>query len=204
MPFKERTRMHRFWSSLRRHRVVCRTFSQTLLALNQQRFQIPWRCPQVVHNQIAYPQPAPTLLTTVPASRLDGPTRTAFKERSCAPGTWFVRAFRRRRNGSSLARASRATVRSARPVPIRLRPRDIGAQALKARQSATTRWPRSVLVAHQHQWLAVRRLFVIPSRAALARAAPTAVFTSFFSSGGGRTAGKPNDSIQSSRAQPAL
>ena len=41
-------------------------------------------------------------------------------------------------------------------------------------------------------------------RACLARAAPMAVFMSLFSFGGGRTAGRPRDSIQSSRAQPVL
>ena len=43
---------------------------------------------------------------------------------------------------------------------------------------------------------------IISLRADFARAACTAVFTSFFSSGGGSTAGSPNDASHSSRAQP--
>jgi hypothetical protein len=46
--------------------------------------------------------------------------------------------------------------------------------------------------------------YSISLRACLARAAPIAVLTSFSSSGGGMTAGKPNDSIHNSRAQPVV
>ena len=46
--------------------------------------------------------------------------------------------------------------------------------------------------------------YVMLSRACFARAAPIAVLTSFSSSGGGRTAGIPSDSIQSSRVQPVV
>jgi hypothetical protein len=54
--------------------------------------------------------------------------------------------------------------------------------------------------------LIVRRRphYSISRRAFFARAAPIAVFTSFSSSGGGSTAGKPSDSIHSSRHQPVL
>ncbi len=58
-----------------------------------------------------------------------------------------------------------------------------------------------------HEFLArmlgTRRAAMSP-RAALARAAPIAVLTSFSSSGGGSTAGSPNDSIHSSRVHPAV
>ena len=46
--------------------------------------------------------------------------------------------------------------------------------------------------------------FSMAFRAFFARAAPIAVLTSFSSSGGGRTAGKPKDAIQSSRDQPVV
>ena len=45
---------------------------------------------------------------------------------------------------------------------------------------------------------------VILERALLARAAPMAVFTSFCSSGGGSTAARPRDCIQSSRPHPVV
>src|SRR6187401_667833 len=45
---------------------------------------------------------------------------------------------------------------------------------------------------------------VIDARAFFARAAPIAVLTSFSSSGGGKTAGIPSESIQSSRVQPVV
>lgn len=41
-------------------------------------------------------------------------------------------------------------------------------------------------------------------RACLARAAPIAVLTSFSSSGGGRTVGRPSEAIHSSRHQPVV
>ena len=47
-------------------------------------------------------------------------------------------------------------------------------------------------------------LYSMVSRLALARAAPIAVFTSFSSSGGGSTAGRPSASIHSSRDQPVV
>jgi len=46
--------------------------------------------------------------------------------------------------------------------------------------------------------------FSMAFRAFFARAAPIAVLTSFSSSGGGSTAGKPKDSIQSSRDHPVV
>lgn len=48
------------------------------------------------------------------------------------------------------------------------------------------------------------RLAVFGLRLSFARAASIMVFTSCFSSGGGMTAGRPRDFIQSSRDQPMV